>query len=795
MLNDAEEFAQALEQDIDDLRRGEQEGKPHLHIEERIHFLMKFPSFTQAFTKMQMHVSSLEKDWDDYFAHAFKSCSNSVEEDLGPYTLLSLCSKTVEEEDLEDFVDLETVRTQELNAFMEDILDRLERDNFDTSMKLVDTLPINTEERVEGVIKLIYDEAISDREDPKVCMNMCYRMRDLKVPSSGNPGLTVDFHQLLLKHCQTEFNRERLIGIHEKRKELPTKKGEERRWLKLELDQARTGVRDEAVNNIKFICQLFRKKMLREDVMHSYIAELLRRGDTISLECVCAVMTTIGKDLDVERAKAKMDNYYLHFKSIIKKRKSTPEVCNMLEELLELRRFVIVLFCPDVFSAQMGTTPNLKDIVIGRCFDYVTLVHPSFRYDCEEIWSAFEEAVVRRSPCDVKVRDYRRMFGATPQALPCDRLLFWSKTRSLMHIYAAVNPNLWTLENTLVGYVFNDLVWCGQQQTGRGFDFDTCPEWSTCVNHPVYSLWRQASQNFAAGACGNITVLLNGSIHNAFNKKSMFGSVELDSLNPRMVDHVNINVVTNMEGPFIESCTEGSILDLIKVLKGRGFQWTCTDNDLNDCLKIWSVFEKAYVGQNPCNVTTEAYDSLILTVTSESSCNRKLFWSKTKDMAHEFTERMNCFLTLEDTLLGFILDGLTWCGKEGSDETFTEGCPSWKQCLNNTVSSFWKRASASFAEEACGEATAMLNGSITQPFNPTSIFATVEVKSFNFTRMSGLSVVLVTNRNNMTNCENPSLKDLQKELNPKLKYSCMEVPESKIQDCISHSEIVCGPCW
>ncbi|XP_067108189.1 ADP-ribosyl cyclase/cyclic ADP-ribose hydrolase 1-like [Osmerus mordax] len=242
--------------------------------------------------------------------------------------------------------------------------------------------------------------------------------------------------------------------------------------------------------------------------------------------------------------------------------------------------FIIVLFCTYDVGAEMGTTPNLKQIVIGRCFDYITLVSPTSRYDCEAIWREFEEAVVRRSPCNVKVKDYKRMFRSTPQSLPCDRLLFWSKTRDLMHSYAAVTRRFWTLEDTLVGYMFNDLVWCGQQEKDRGFDFNSCPEWSACVNHPVYSLWRRASQNFAEVACGNITVLLNGSIENAFNRKSMFASVELGSLNPRMVDHVNIKVVPNLEGPFIESCSQGSIINLIKILQDRGFHWTCTDNDL-----------------------------------------------------------------------------------------------------------------------------------------------------------------------------------------------------------------------
>lgn len=76
-----------------------------------------------------------------------------------------------------------------------------------------------------------------------------------------------------------------------------------------------------------------------------------------------------------------------------------------------------------------------------------------------------------------------------------------------------------------------------------GFDFASCPGWSACERHPVYSLWRGASQNvsvrpflararversphtmslssqFAEAACGNVTVLLNGSVAGAFNRE------------------------------------------------------------------------------------------------------------------------------------------------------------------------------------------------------------------------------------------------------------------------------------
>ena len=48
-----------------------------------------------------------------------------------------------------------------------------------------------------------------------------------------------------------------------------------------------------------------------------------------------------------------------------------------------------------------------------------------------------------------------------------------------------------------------------------------------------------------------------------------------------------------------------------------------------------------------------------------------MFWSKTKEIVHAFTEKRSCYVTLEDTLLGFLLDNLTWCGKSGSQGTLT----------------------------------------------------------------------------------------------------------------------------
>ncbi|KAF3703748.1 ADP-ribosyl cyclase/cyclic ADP-ribose hydrolase 1 [Channa argus] len=210
---------------------------------------------------------------------------------------------------------------------------------------------------------------------------------------------------------------------------------------------------------------------------------------------------------------------------------------------------VLLHSCSAQLRAQLGTTPNIKQIVVGRCYNYITLINPRLRCDCEAIWRQFEEAVMRQSSCNVTMEDYHDMFNAVPQSWPCDRFLFWSKTRTLMHSYAAVVRDVWTLEDTLVGYMFNDLIWCGQEDDSALVRSGQHPDIIQSI------------------PCGDKP------------PKIMFGSVELDGLNPQRVDYVNIKVVTNLEGPHLESCSQGSIVDLLQLLQSRGFRWTCSDND------------------------------------------------------------------------------------------------------------------------------------------------------------------------------------------------------------------------
>lgn len=84
---------------------------------------------------------------------------------------------------------------------------------------------------------------------------------------------------------------------------------EEKQRLKEELEDAKDKARRRSLGNIKFIGELFKLKMLTETIMHDCIVKLLKNHDEESLECLCRLLSTIGKDLDFEKAKVTHEHH------------------------------------------------------------------------------------------------------------------------------------------------------------------------------------------------------------------------------------------------------------------------------------------------------------------------------------------------------------------------------------------------------------------------------------------------------------------------------------------------------
>lgn len=119
---------------------------------------------------------------------------------------------------------------------------------------------------------------------------------------------------------------------------------EERGCLKEELEEARDIARQRSLGNIKFIGELFKLKMLTEAIMHDCVVKLLKNHDEASLECLCHLLTTIGKDLDFEKAKPRMDQYFNQMEKIIKEKKTSSRIRFMLQDVLDLRKVCVPSF-------------------------------------------------------------------------------------------------------------------------------------------------------------------------------------------------------------------------------------------------------------------------------------------------------------------------------------------------------------------------------------------------------------------------------------------------------------------
>ncbi|XP_061456765.1 eukaryotic translation initiation factor 4 gamma 3 isoform X2 [Rhineura floridana] len=237
--------------------------------------------------------------------------------------------------------DPENIKTQELFRKVRSILNKLTPQMFNQLMKQVTDLTVDTEERLKGVIDLVFEKAIDEPSFSVAYANMCRCLVTLKVPMADKPGSTVNFRKLLLNRCQKEFEKDKADDdvFEKKQKELEAATTpEERTRLHDELEEAKDKARRRSIGNIKFIGELFKLKMLTEAIMHDCVVKLLKNHDEESLECLCRLLTTIGKDLDFEKAKPRMDQYFNQMEKIVKERKTSSRIRFMLQDVIDLRQ-------------------------------------------------------------------------------------------------------------------------------------------------------------------------------------------------------------------------------------------------------------------------------------------------------------------------------------------------------------------------------------------------------------------------------------------------------------------------
>ncbi|XP_042326526.1 ADP-ribosyl cyclase/cyclic ADP-ribose hydrolase 1 [Sceloporus undulatus] len=226
-----------------------------------------------------------------------------------------------------------------------------------------------------------------------------------------------------------------------------------------------------------------------------------------------------------------------------------------------------------------GTTKHLREIILGRCYNYLATMNSELRdKDCLKIWELLENAFMYKNPCSMTEEDYQPLMDLARHSVPCNKSLFWSKTNDLVHRYTKANQDFVTLEDTLLGYIADGISWCGNP-TSPGVNYNSCPKWTECESNPSSVYWKMASKMFAEAACGTVQVMLNGSIEaGAFRSNSIFGNVEILNLNPDKVSRMHIWLMHDIDGPQSEFCTGHSITKLKEILESRKISVYCEDN-------------------------------------------------------------------------------------------------------------------------------------------------------------------------------------------------------------------------
>lgn len=222
----------------------------------------------------------------------------------------------------------------------------------------------------------------------------------------------------------------------------------------------------------------------------------------------------------------------------------------------------------------------------------------------------------------------------------------------------------------------------------------------------------------------------------------------------------------------------GSTRSLEQIVLGRCLEYQTTMHREQfaqsplDCDKLWRDFSGAFANKEPCSVAGEDFDPFLTLAFNRSVIHQVAFWSGVKQFAKSFGLLKSMETVLEETLPGYLLDGLTFCGQREAPGVNYDKCPAWGSCApsQSAETAFWNRASITFAQLASGDVKVFLNGSKSMTaFRNNSIFGMHELPNLNAKKVTSMTAVLVYDLNlpRGENCDSDSLRQLRTEIEAK----------------------------
>lgn len=223
------------------------------------------------------------------------------------------------------------------------ILNKLTPENFSKLSENVKALEINTQERVNACMKMVFEKAVIEPNYTSTYAVLCKEVAQMGPKS-------MDFKMIMLTHCQEHFETlsnleetkqkrvERLAKLTKAQAEKKADDDEAYAELKATLDEEERKERHRSVGIVRFIGELYKQEWIREKIIVGCIKALLKTADEEYLECLCKLLTTIGERTEKSREIDYVWNQLREFAEGKDKKKLSSRVRFMIMDLLDLRK-------------------------------------------------------------------------------------------------------------------------------------------------------------------------------------------------------------------------------------------------------------------------------------------------------------------------------------------------------------------------------------------------------------------------------------------------------------------------
>lgn len=237
----------------------------------------------------------------------------------------------------------------ELYKRVRSILNKLTFDNFDVLLEQLKNSAIDSMDKLNGVILLVFDKAIDEPKFSRAYAQLCKSLVENCFPvDSGSRKL---FKTTLINKCQREFERNVTGGtegnaeaMRPLREELAacTAVAERRAGLTATLVETEQRLRRRTVCTVGFIGELYRMEMLTTKIINWCVRALLDSRSEEKLECLCKLLATVGEKIETKANDEKVDDknyvdlseYFRQLQQIVERKNAKMKVSNRVRFVL-----------------------------------------------------------------------------------------------------------------------------------------------------------------------------------------------------------------------------------------------------------------------------------------------------------------------------------------------------------------------------------------------------------------------------------------------------------------------------